>query len=419
MPIDSAPHPLQSLASNRPAGVLERIPRPAPLRPAEPNPPQPGTSMEEEPRERVDRARTLAVPRAQKFCLGLLGAGRVGGALLRQLAARQEPLLRRGLDLELRAIAGRHRMVLAEEPLEPRAAWPPARSSEPTDLRRLAAHLVSAQGDQTVLVDLTASDEVADLYPEWLHRGLHVVTANKHGSSGPLRRYRSIREAALQGGLFFHETTVGAGLPVLGTLSGMLAAGDELLEFEGALSGTLSWLLTRFDGSRPFAELVREARELGITEPDPRVDLSGIDVARKLVILAREAGHDLELSGVERESLLPDSLACLEQESFLRRLEELDEPMDARRREAEAIGARLGYLARLSGTGAARVGLVPLPPEHPGFQTQGTDNWLRFRTRYYSAQPLVLQGPGAGPEVTAAGVLGDLLSLARRSGVRV
>ncbi len=196
------------------------------------------------------------------------------------------------------------------------------------------------------------------------------------------------------------------------TLRTLLDTGDEVQAIDGMLSGTLAWLFNSFDGSRPFSALVREARELGYTEPDPRDDLSGLDVARKLVILAREAGQALSLEDVAIESLVPEHLQSVSREEFLSRLEELDAPMQARLEAAKAKGLALRHIAHLSRGNGARVGVVALPEEHACRHTRLTDNLVQFTTARYSSNPLVVQGPGAGPQVTAAGVFGDILAIA-------
>ena len=215
-----------------------------------------------------------------------------------------------------------------------------------------------------------------------------------------------------------NEATVGAGLPVIQTLRDLLDTGDELVAVEGILSGTLAWLFNRFDASQPFSELVREAHRLGYTEPDPRDDLSGIAVARKLVILAREAGRTLSLQDVEVESLVPDDLRDVSREEFFARLGEMDAPMQARFAEAQQQGRGLRYLAQLDRDGTARVRLVTPDATHASLHSQLTDNLIQFRTRRYAANPLVVQGPGAGRDVTAAGVFGDILSIAQTLGAR-
>jgi len=281
-------------------------------------------------------------------------------------------------------------------------------------------HLIAAHLPHTIIVDCSASDAVAAHYPAWLAAGIHVITPNKQAGAGPLERYRAIRAAAAAGGARFrYEATVGAGLPVISTLRDLIDTGDELLAVEGIFSGTLAWLFNKFDGSVPFSALVRQARELGYTEPDPRDDLSGTDVARKLVILAREAGRDLSLADVSVENLVPESLRGHGAEEFMARLDQLDAPIAARYAQAHAREHVLRYVARLGSDGRASVGVVELPRSHAFSNLRLTDNVVLFSTRRYRDNPLVVQGPGAGPEVTAAGVFADLLRVCASLGARV
>ena len=263
-----------------------------------------------------------------------------------------------------------------------------------------------------LLIDCSASDAVAGHYADWLAAGLHVVTPNKLASSGPLPRWQAIRAACADGTRFRYEATVCAGLPVVQTLRDLLDTGDELLAVEGMFSGTLAWLCNRHDGHQPFSALVREAHALGYTEPDPRDDLSGLDVARKLVILAREAGWPLSLEDVDLQSLVPAELAALPLDEFMQRLDALDAPMAAQLAEAHAKGGVLRHVAHLDRHGRASVRLVVLPATHAFAHTRLTDNIVQFTTRRYCDNPLSVQGPGAGPEVTAAGVFTDLLRIA-------
>jgi bifunctional aspartokinase / homoserine dehydrogenase 1 len=259
---------------------------------------------------------------------------------------------------------------------------------------------------------------VAARYAGWLARGIHVVTPNKHAGSGPIERYEAIRKASSRA-RFRAESTVGAGLPVISTLRDLLDTGDEVLAIEGIFSGTLAWLFNTFDGSRPFGALVGEARTLGYTEPDPRDDLSGTDVGRKLVILAREAGWKLSLDGVTVESLVPAALRAVPPATFLERLGDLDEPMRQRLAAAKQSGTVLRYVAKLDGSGTAKVGLVELPTSHAFAHIALTDNVVQFTTARYRKNPLVVQGPGAGPEVTAAGIFADVLRIAGSLGAKL
>ncbi|RMH93098.1 bifunctional aspartate kinase/homoserine dehydrogenase I [Lysobacter pythonis] len=353
--------------------------------------------------------------------IGLIGPGNVGRALLAQLAAAlprfaADPRQSRRLDLRLRAIANSRAMTLAAKSLDPASAVDALAEGEPLDIERFAAHVRAAHLPHALIIDCSGSDAMAAHYPAWLQAGIHVVTPSKHAGSGELARYRAIREAERHGGQFRYEATVGAGLPVIQTLRSLLDTGDELTGFEGVLSGTLAWLFNRYDGSVPFSQLVLEAKALGYTEPDPRDDLSGTDVARKLVILAREAGADIGLDHIEVESLVPENLRNVPKDEFLARITEIDAPMQARLAAARAEGRALRYLAKLDESGRGVVGLAAPPPGHPSLHSHATDNLIQFRSRRYADNPLVVQGPGAGADVTAAGVFGDILSIARSLG---
>ena len=355
----------------------------------------------------------IATARRRVLATGVIGPGRVGSALLEQLRAAQPRLLQTlGLELKLCGVVASKRMWLDCDDAELNARHGGAQTWRPNDLDAFAAHVRGSDGRHALLIDCSASDEVAAHYPRWLAAGIHVVTPNKLAGSGPLPRWQAIRAACASGARFRYEATVCAGLPVVQTLRDLLDTGDELLGVEGMFSGTLAWLCNRHDGSQPFAALVREAHALGYTEPDPRDDLSGLDVARKLVILAREAGWPLSLEEVDLHSLVPAPLAALEREDFLARLDELDAPMAAALARARATGGVLRHVAQLDRHGRASVRLQVLPASHPFAHTRLTDNVVQFRTRRYCDNPLLVQGPGAGPEVTAAGVFADLLRIA-------
>jgi aspartokinase/homoserine dehydrogenase 1 len=354
--------------------------------------------------------------------VGLVGPGLVGSALLAQLAAAA-PRLRASanLDLRVRAIANSRHLLTDERALD-LADWKAALERAPAgDLDAFAAHVAAPHLPHAVIIDCSASSAVADRYAEWLRAGIHVITPNKHAGAGPRARYAAIRDAQrARGARFRYEATVGAGLPVISTLRDLVDTGDEILAVEGIFSGTLAYLFNRYDGREPFSALVADARARGYTEPDPRDDLSGIDVGRKLTILAREIGMDLELDEVAIESLVPVALAGIGKDEFLARLAELDAPMAARLDAARAAGQVLRYVARLDvAAGRASVGLVTLPADHAFAHIRLTDNVVQFTTRRYRDNPLVVQGPGAGPDVTAAGVFADLLRVAAALGARV
>ena len=265
-----------------------------------------------------------------------------------------------------------------------------------------------------VLVDATASEIVADRHAEWLARGVHVVTANKLGNGASSVRAHAIADAVRDSGARYGDSaTVGAGLPLLRSLRALVAGGDRIHRVEGVLSGSLAWLFNHYDGMRPFSGFVREARESGYTEPDPRLDLSGEDVRRKLLILARAAGLSLSAEEVRVESLVPAELAALAVDELDGALDLLDAPLATRFKEAHRKGEKLRFLGRFDGEGAS-VGLQALPADHPLCGGSGTDNRVAIFSDRYREQPLLIQGPGAGAEVTAAALLDDVLDIASR-----
>lgn len=352
---------------------------------------------------------------AKTISLGLVGPGNVGATLLDQIGAQAERLRREfGVDLRIRAIATSREMHLAERGID-LAAWREVsgQGRQPLDWAAFARHVKADHLPHACIVDCSASQDVANRYLGWIESGIHVVTPNKKAHSGSLAAYDALLTACRSHHThFLYETTVGAALPVIGTLRDLGQTGDEILSIEGILSGTLAYLFNVFDGERPFSDIVREAREKGYTEPDPRDDLSGLDFARKLIILGREMGLRLELRDVQVESLVPSGLENLSVEDFLQRLSGFDAAMLERWRMARAAGKVLRYVGRLSRRDGATVRLEALGRDHPFAHMNLTDNIVRYESARYSANPLVIQGPGAGPAVTAAGVFADLLRLA-------
>ena len=262
------------------------------------------------------------------------------------------------------------------------------------------------------LVDCTANAAVVDAYPAFVDANLHIVTPNKIANALPWPRYASLMALLERRHRhFLFEANVGAGLPILSTLRDLIASGDEVVRIEGILSGTLSYLFNRFDGDTPFSALVAEAHRLGFTEPDPREDLSGQDVGRKLLILARLMGRRLNLRDVQIDSLVPKPLRGGRFTSqWITSLARYDRDMAGRFARAQARGAVLRYVASLDKKGA-RAGLREIPRSHPVALAGGNDNVISFFTRRYSRTPLVVQGAGAGADVTAMGVFSDILKL--------
>jgi bifunctional aspartokinase / homoserine dehydrogenase 1 len=354
--------------------------------------------------------------------IGLIGPGTVGVVLLEQLASQRERLLRDfHLDLRVRGILTSKRMLLSDTSLtldDWRAAASTARTS---DMAAFEEHIHAEHLPHTVILDCSASAAIADQYPRWLGKGIHIATPNKKANSGALDLYTRVMESRREAGShYLYEATVGAGLPIIVTLRDLRETGDEIKRIEGIFSGTLAYLFNVWDGSQPFSAVVRDAKAKGFTEPDPRDDLSGMDVARKLVILAREMGLKLELRDVELEGLIPAPLATCPPDEFMNRLGELDAPMLARLQSAQKAGRVLRYVAALDAASRkASVGLVELERSHSFANINLTDNIVQFVTSRYHQNPLVVQGPGAGPAVTAGGVFADLLRVCAYLGAKL
>ena len=346
-------------------------------------------------------------------------SGGVGRALVRMIGETDDRLeARTGLRLGLLALANSRRMVFDPAGL---GADPLGRldAGDPADLAALAATLTDLPYRRIVFVDATASDDVADLYPALLEAGIAVVTPNKRANTRDAGFYRRL-QALGKGTPFLYETTVGAALPVLSTLRDLVRAGDEVTRIEGALSGTLAYVFSSLMDGATFSGAVREAAARGYTEPDPREDLAGRDVARKLLTLAREAGLDVEPGAVEVESLVPESLRDVPAAEFLGWLSTADAAWAARLAALEP-GHRLAYVGTVERTadGARlQVGVRSIPPGAPLSVLRGTDSLVAFTTERYE-RPVVVFGPGAGPEVTAAGTLADVVHAALRMGERL
>lgn len=355
-------------------------------------------------------------PRGPVAKIALLGSGTVGLAVLDRLSQwRGSPL---GQSLRL-VYAANTRRCLSDPVGLDLSECAQALSAAPRSRRHAdPGEIISALGPTgtRIVIDATADAQVAASHPALLDAGIHVATACKLAGGTSLSLWREIQDACRRGGAGFGDrATVGAGLPLLRSIRELLNGGDRIHAIAGVMSGSLAWLFDRFDGTRPFSELVREARASGYTEPDPRDDLSGEDVRRKILILARAAGFPLESGCVDVESLVPYELAHVPAEAALEKLELLDQPLAAKLHLARNEGGRLRYVARLQ-DGCARVGLEVLGANDPLSGGSGTDNRVAIWSDRYRNQPLIIQGPGAGASITAAALLDDVLRLCGRTG---
>ena len=360
--------------------------------------------------------------------VGVVGPGLVGKTLLRQMHEQLAELKNDyAVDLRVVGITGNSKMLLSDDDAVnlDLSAWEADYASDakskPADMDSFTQHILDAGSPNSVIIVCSASQDVAALYKGWLQRGINVVTPNKKANSGDLKYYKELRNIQRNGYThYFYEGTVGAGLPIISTVRNLLDSGDRVSKIEGIFSGTLSYIFNALgNDATPFSEVVKTAKALGYTEPDPRDDLSGMDVARKVVILARECGMDLELSDVPIQSLVPEPLRSVKSvEEFMQKLPKYDGEMTERIEEAAARGEKLRYVGVVdvkNGTGT--VELRAYEGDHPFASLSGSDNIISFETkRYVAGQALVVRGPGAGAEVTAGGVFGDVLRVCQYLG---
>lgn len=352
----------------------------------------------------------------QTVSLGIIGTGLIAKSFIKQLHHQSALLQKDRIDIRVRGIMNSKKILLDERGIS-LPDWESRfeKEAKPYDSNwqsQWLAHVNSPHLPHSVVIDATASGDIPKYYPDWMRQGLHIVTPNKKANSSVMAFYREVHSVArAKGRHFFYSTNVGAGLPIIQTLRDLYATGDKVISIEGVFSGTLSFLFNTYDGSQPFSTSVSKARDLGYTEPDPRDDLSGLDVARKLVILAREIGLNIELSEIKIKSLVPERMLKYTVEDFLKNYQEEDAKMLALFEEAKSRNEVLRFVGVLNAEGKAVVELKSYPATHAFARLNGSDNIVLFKTERYSKQNLIIQGPGAGPEVTAAGVFADLLRL--------
>ncbi|CEG56990.1 bifunctional aspartate kinase/homoserine dehydrogenase I [Legionella fallonii] len=345
--------------------------------------------------------------------IGLIGPGTVGKSLLKQLNEAVAQLCSTyQINLDVRGIMNSQRMLLSNEAID-LSHWQQhfAQQAVPSDLEQFVQHITANNIPNAVIIDCTANKQVAQLYPRFMEKGIHVITPNKHANAGELTYYKKLQTLAKNHHYYFYEATVCAGLPVISTLQDLIKTGDRIEEIAGIFSGTLSYIFNEMGKGKSFSVAVKEAKELGFTEPDPREDLSGMDVARKLVCLAREMGHEVILDDVAVYDLVPPELKTCSVEEFIASLPAYDHPINHWLVEARSQNRSLHYVGTINTNGTLKVAIEHLPAEHPFSRLEGTDNMIIFRTKRYCTRPLIIQGPGAGAEVTAAGIFSDLLRL--------
>ena len=349
----------------------------------------------------------------QVLNLFLCGVGTVGSSLIAQLAQQSEKLKKeRGLKLKVVGIASGHNAMFDREGISLENCREQLAHSAPSDLNRLRDEVIGMNIFNSVFVDCTASSDVAGLYQEFLEHNISVVAANKAAASSDYATYQNLKSTARQRGVkFLFETNVGAGLPIIRTMNDLLNSGDKILKIEAVLSGTLNFIFNKISADVPFSETVRLAKEEGYSEPDPRVDLSGKDVIRKLVILAREAGYRIEQSDVEKHLFVPDSFFRGTLDEFWKNLPSLDADFERRRKVLESEGKRWRFVSRYE-NGKASVELCEVGREHPFYTLEGSNNIILLTTERYKEYPMQIQGYGAGAGVTAAGVFADIMSIA-------
>ncbi len=344
----------------------------------------------------------------------LVGTGLIGGTLLAQIEKLRAQLLQeQHVDIKLVGIARSKRMLLSPDGI-PFQAWNSEldREGQETDLDAFVSSMIERNLENSIFVDCTANDTLGAQYAKILDASIPIVTPNKKMQSGNYENYLNLKKISRKRSVpWLYETSVGAALPVIGTLNDLIKTGDHLLQVEAVLSGTLSFLFNTVGADKPFSETVAEAKALGLTEPDPRDDLSGLDMARKILILAREAGHAINLDQVKIDPIVPEqAMRAKSVDDFFRALKDYDREFEQKRLNAEKAGKRLRYIASFK-NGAAVLSLDAVDSDHPFYGLSGRDNIVAFTTERYRDRPLVVRGPGAGAEVTAAGVFADIMRL--------
>jgi aspartokinase/homoserine dehydrogenase 1 len=345
----------------------------------------------------------------------LVGVGLIGKTLIRMIAQQRKKLMRENdLDIQIHGIANSRFMAFDEDGFDLANCPLPqdAKGAMPMDIHRFVKQMEEMNFSNSVFVDCTASQEVADVYEKVLEAKVALVTPNKKANSGSLETYKGLKKLAYKRSVkFLYETNVAAGLPVISTLQDLMLCGDKVLRIEAVLSGSMNFIFSELEKGTPFSEVVKQAKEKGYTEPDPRDDLSGMDVGRKILILGREAEQDLHFEDIQIQSMVPaDCVDVKSVEEFMAKLPAHDGEFATLLEEAKSKGEKLRFMATLE-NGKAMVGLRSIDSSHPFYTLKGSDNMILFTTERYHDFPMIIRGPGAGADVTAAGVFADVIRL--------
>lgn len=343
----------------------------------------------------------------------ICGVGTVGGKLIEQIRSQQEKLRQtHRLKLNVVGIASSHKAIFSRQGIDLANYRSLLDEAPESDTAAMRDAVLGMNIFNSVFVDCTASKDVADIYHTLLTHNISIVAANKVAASSAYDNYRLLKDTALARGVkYLFETNAGAGLPIIGTINDLISSGDRILRIEAVVSGTLNYIFNALSADTPFSQTVRMAKELGYSEPDPRIDLSGLDVMRKLLILTREAGYKVELEDVEKNLFIPDELFNGSTDDFWKKLPSLDAEFEQKRRELEKEGKKWRFVAKMD-RGAMSVGLEAVDSRHPFYDLEGSNNIVTLTTERYHEYPMLIKGYGAGAAVTAAGVFANIMSSA-------